>query len=209
MQGDLKSVTEEEAGQEVVEKHPLQHPWQLWYWRNTPGRTWEQNLLKVAKFQTVEDFWALHHHIEIASNLQPGSDYNLFKNDIKPMWEDSANYAGGRWLFTIQKPGMKEGQGKQQSHSKTLDNMWLEVLLCVIGEAFDKYSDQICGAVLNVRPKVDKIAVWTSDCKDMAAAKFIGQVLKERTGFKDRIVFESHADTAQKKSSTAKYLIAL
>lgn len=172
------------------------------------GRTWEQNLLKVAKFQSVEDFWALYHHVEIASNLQPGSDYNLFKNDIKPMWEDPANFNGGRWLFTIQKSTQKE-QGKTQSYAKTLDAMWLEVVLCLIGEAFEKYSDQICGAVLNVRPKLDKIAVWTSDSKDMEANKFIGQVLKKRTGFSDRIVYESHADTAQKKSPSAKFLLSL
>lgn len=163
----------------------------------------------MAKFDTVEDFWALTHHIEVASNLGPGSDYNLFKNDINPMWEDKANYHGGRWLFTINKPSGKDAQGRHAAHAKLIDDLWLEVLLCLIGEAFDKYSDQICGAVLNVRPKVDKIAVWTADCKDLEAAKFIGKILKERTGYKERIVYESHADTAQKKSSTAKWLIAL
>lgn len=39
-------------------------------------------------------------------------------------------------------------------------------MLCMIGEAFDDYSDEICGAVVNVRSKGDKIGVWTADaCK--------------------------------------------
>ena len=36
----------------------------------------------------VEDFWALYNHIELASRLQAGCDYSLFKEGVKPMWED-------------------------------------------------------------------------------------------------------------------------
>jgi len=166
-------------------------------------KNWIDNLLKVAKFHTVEDFWALHHHIELASNLNVGCDYSLFKRDIEPMWEDKENCDGGRWLFTINKSG---GKG---SHGKIIDDMWLEVLLCLIGEAFDKYSDQICGAVLNIRGKLDKIAVWTSDSKDIEAIRFIGNVLKERTGFNGMIAYEAHKDTQTKRGSTAKPLMTL
>ena len=28
---------------------------------------------------TVEDFWSLYNHIEVASKLPPGADYSLFK----------------------------------------------------------------------------------------------------------------------------------
>lgn len=44
---------------EVVTKHPLQNQWQLWYYRPGPkGSAWEDNLLDVTHFDTVEDFWA-------------------------------------------------------------------------------------------------------------------------------------------------------
>ena len=36
-------------------------------------------------------------------------------------------------------------------------------LLCLIGEAFDEQSDDICGAVVNIRSKGDKIGIWTRD----------------------------------------------
>ena len=36
----------------------------------------------------VEDFWALYNHIELASRLAAGCDYSLFKEGVKPMWED-------------------------------------------------------------------------------------------------------------------------
>ena len=36
----------------------------------------------------MEDFWALYNHIELASRLAAGCDYSLFKEGVKPMWED-------------------------------------------------------------------------------------------------------------------------
>lgn len=47
-------------------------------------------------------------------------------------------------------------------------------LLCLIGETFDDYSDEVCGAVVNIRTKGDKIAVWTSDYENRDAVTHIG-----------------------------------
>jgi translation initiation factor 4E len=208
-QGDPKaSVTgnkaaegkEEAAAPETPEvavvKHPLQSEWQLWYWKPEKGREWIDNLLSVTHFSTVEDFWALYNHIELASNLQMGSDYCIFKAGIKPMWEDERNKRGGRWLFTLNKKG---------TAAKTVDEMWLETLLCLIGEAFGEESEQICGAVINVRPKMDKISIWTSD-KSSAAVLKIGKILKQRTGYGATAQYEAHTDTQTKQGTSARHL---
>ena len=47
-------------------------------------------------------------------------------------------------------------------------------MLCLIGEAFDEYSDQICGAVVNIRNKGDKLGLWTADGQHGEAIKKIG-----------------------------------
>lgn len=41
-------------------------------------------------------------------------------------------------------------------------------LLCLIGEGFDDAGEQVCGAVINIRPKGDKLALWTAEatCQD-------------------------------------------
>lgn len=44
----------------------------------------------------------------------------------------------------------------------------------MIGEGFEKNSDDICGAVINVRTKGDKIAVWTADATRSTAIVDIG-----------------------------------
>ena len=47
-------------------------------------------------------------------------------------------------------------------------------LLCLIGEAFGEDSDQVCGAVINIRPKGDKLAVWTQFADKQESVMHIG-----------------------------------
>lgn len=100
---------------------------------------------RITAFDTVEDFWSLYNHIRVASDIGNGNDYSLFKRNIRPMWEDEVNKRGGRWLMML---------GRQ--HKRLLDQFWLDIVLCLIGEAFEN-SDDICGAVVNIRPRGDKI----------------------------------------------------
>ncbi|XP_006733221.1 eukaryotic translation initiation factor 4E type 1B [Leptonychotes weddellii] len=101
-----------------LELHPLLNRWALWFFKNDRSRAWQDNLHLVTKFDTVEDFWAMYSHIQLASKLSSGCDYALFKDGIEPMWEDSRNKRGGRWLVSL---------AKQQRHSE-LDRLWLETV---------------------------------------------------------------------------------
>ena len=47
-------------------------------------------------------------------------------------------------------------------------------MLCLIGEAFDDETEEICGAVMNVRMKGDKIAMWTRDATNVDSNMKIG-----------------------------------
>ncbi|XP_042861987.1 eukaryotic translation initiation factor 4E-like isoform X2 [Penaeus japonicus] len=168
---------EEEGGQKTVApdmliKHPLQNTWTLWFFKIESNRSWEDCQVEIASFNTVEDFWALYNHIEPASRLKVGCDYSMFKQGIKPMWEDEHNCRGGRWLINLNK----------QQRSTELDNFWMEVLLLMIGESFEEHSDEVCGAVVNVRGKGDKIGVWTADAKKNDSILKIGQVLEGSFG---------------------------
>uniref|UniRef100_A0A182LWR5 eIF-4F 25 kDa subunit n=1 Tax=Anopheles culicifacies TaxID=139723 RepID=A0A182LWR5_9DIPT len=132
---------------ECLIKHPLQHTWTLWYLEVDRMKSWADSMNKVASFSTVEDFWSLFNHIRGPSEIKVNGDYMLFKSHIRPMWEDDANKHGGRWTLSFAK--------------RLSDKYWLDTVLCLIGEAFED-SDQICGAIVNVRPKNDKICKFTS-----------------------------------------------
>lgn len=82
-------------------------------------------------------------------------------------------------------------------------------LLCLVGEAFDEANDQICGAVINVRPRMDKISIWTSDCRDTESIAKIGKIIKSRTNLTAPISYEAHEDTQHKTGSSAKHIMNL
>ncbi|KAB0369338.1 hypothetical protein FD755_019343 [Muntiacus reevesi] len=66
-----------------------------------------------------------------------------------------------------------------------------ETLLCLIGESFDDYSDDVCGVIVNVRAK----AIWATECENREAATHIGKTV---------IGYQSHADTATQSGSATK-----
>lgn len=182
--------------QEIIVKHPLQNKWALWFFKNDRAKSWGENLRLVTKFDTVEDFWGVYNHILLASKLQSGCDYSLFKDGIQPMWEDDSNKLGGRWLVNLSK----------NARTTDLDKLWLETLLCLIGEAFGEDSDNVNGAVVNIRNKGDKIGLWTQAADQQDATLRIGKTMKERLNFPPKFVigYQSHVDTMGKTGSTTK-----
>jgi len=179
-----------------VVKHPLQNAWTLWFFKNEKGRSWEQNQRQIITVSTVEDFWSLYNHIELASKIPPGFDYSLFKEGIFPDWEDKRNKLGGRWIINLSK----------NHRVQFLDTYWLEILFFLIGEHADQYAFQVNGAVVNVRLKGDKLAVWLADSTDPDSLIRIGKMLKERLGIDpgEKIGFTIHDDERTKQSSSMK-----
>jgi len=190
------STVEQEEGV----KHVLQNSWKFWYFENSKDKSWEDCLRVVSPFQTVEDFWSVYNHIKSASEIRVGGSYFVFKDGIKPAWEDERNCKGGRWLMAFNK------QNRQH-----LDSYWLEVLLCLIGEAFDDDGDDVCGAVVDIRPKQDRISIWTGDWKNKDRVYAIGRKIKERLQLQGvtQMSYEAHESTAVKSGSFAKTLYVL
>ncbi|XP_016975204.1 eukaryotic translation initiation factor 4E1 isoform X1 [Drosophila rhopaloa] len=202
--GGTASTTTAPAGDDAVRtehlfKHPLMNVWTLWYLENDRTKSWEDMQNEITSFDTVEDFWSLYNHIKPPSEIKVGSDYSLFKKNIRPMWEDAANKQGGRWVITLNK-----------SSKSDLDNLWLDVLLCLIGEAFD-HSDQICGAVVNIRGKSNKISIWTANGNNEEAALEIGHKLRDalRLGRNNSLQYQLHKDTMVKQGSNVKSIYTL
>ncbi|KAI8033863.1 hypothetical protein M5D96_013387 [Drosophila gunungcola] len=174
--------------------HPLNNCWTLWYLENDRTKSWEDMLHKVTSFDTVENFWSLVTHIKTPSELKLGSDYCLFKKGIRPMWEDEANVRGGRWVISVTKNAKND-----------LDNFWMDTMLCLIGEACDN-SDELCGAVVNIRSKTNKISIWTADGEKEPAVLEIGSKLRESLHMDKAYVlqYQLHKDIKVKQGTTIK-----
>lgn len=174
--------------------HPLQSEWTLWYLETDRTKTWEEMLHEVSSFDTVENFWSLIKHIKTPSEIKMGSDFCLFKKGIRPMWEDEANVKGGRWVITLNK-----------SNKTDLDKFWLDTMLILIGESCD-YAHELCGAVVNIRLKNNKISIWTANGSNEAAALEIGGKLRDGLRMESAYVlqYQLHKDTMVKQGSMVK-----
>ncbi|XP_026662176.1 eukaryotic translation initiation factor 4E-1-like [Phoenix dactylifera] len=80
-------------------------------------------------------------------------DFSRFKYKIEPKWEDPVCANGGKWTISY-------SRGK-------VDTWWLYTL-AILGEQFD-HGEEICGAVVNVRAKQEKISIWMKNGLNEAA----------------------------------------
>ncbi|CAI5466315.1 unnamed protein product, partial [Closterium sp. Yama58-4] len=174
----------------VVAKHPLQQRWTLWFdnphQRGKSGG-WGTSMRQIYTFGTAEDFWSLYNNVTSAATLPPRMDMHLFKEGIVPKWEDPQCEKGGSWTVFCRTKDM-------------FDNVWLNVLLALIGEQFTEAGD-ICGVVANARPNKDRVVLWTKTASNEAVQVSIGRQLKEIAGISERISYSSFTD--QKFSSKA------
>ena len=130
------------------EHHPLRSSWNLYY--RPPANKfsdYEKSIAKVAGLATAEGFWAIYSHLKRPSALPTISDYHIFKDGIRPVWEDDANKRGGKWIIRLKKG--------------VADRYWEDLLLAIVGDQFMEAGDEVCGAVLSVRAGEDILSIWT------------------------------------------------
>merc|ERR1712037_437310 len=188
--------------------HPLQNSWTMWLFTHDRSKPWEENQHCIYTFNSVEEFWGLYHNIALPSELPSGCDYSLFKDGIKPMWEDEKNKDGGRWVLQAGKKNMIGSPGNEQP---ALDLYWLEVLMCLIGEGWGspEHGCEVNGAVISMRgERNSKLGVWLANCENVEAVVNIGLNIKSRLGLGSRatIQFDAHQDTKVKTGSTVKHM---
>jgi hypothetical protein len=95
------------------QKHPLHYTWVFWFMHRPPGAkitNYESGMKKIASVSSVsqklhaillltsmhsntsllkqiEDYWAVYSHLKRPKDLPNISDYHLFKQGVRPVWE--------------------------------------------------------------------------------------------------------------------------
>ena len=59
----------------------------------------------------------MYNNVRPPSKIVAGSNYHFFKGDVQPMWEDSANCLGGKWVV-----------GLPKNRKDLLDDYWLNTV---------------------------------------------------------------------------------
>jgi len=162
-------------------EHRLQYTYGLWYIGKTNYQQYDLTLRKIGRFASVEQFWALYSHLVRPSDLHSPSDFFLFKDGIKPMWEHKGNCNGGQWTIRLNK-GLAA-------------RCWENLILALLGEQF-LVGDELCGAGVSMRQKKDCISLWHKTSSDTEACERIRDVMRKVLNLPSHIQMEyrNHKD---------------
>ncbi|EDR28053.1 eukaryotic translation initiation factor 4E-2, putative [Entamoeba dispar SAW760] len=130
-------------------EHKLFSEWTFWFdgFSNKSTETYGSNIVSIGSFKTAEEFWGIYDAIPKLGTMENGSDVSLFKNGIKPIWEDTSNVGGGR-IQTI----------LTNTNNELCQQYWRDTILSLIGETIPS-AYCINGAAFSVRQH-NKIALW-------------------------------------------------
>ena len=94
---------------------------------------------------------APQNNIAPVSELALKSDYHLFKEGVRPEWEDPQNKHGGKWSYQF-----------KEKRQVNIDELWLHTMLAAIGETLeDEHDGEVMGVVVNIRKAFFRVGVWT------------------------------------------------
>jgi hypothetical protein len=69
----------------------------------------------VGRFSTAEGFWQLYSHIIRADKITGSVDIMLFRDGIRPVWEDEANKNGGKVVDQDKEGNIDNSVGRAHS----------------------------------------------------------------------------------------------
>jgi len=222
--GEESQITVFHDAENFNVKHPLMHKWTLWFTKppSAKEKDWNDLLKEIITFNSVEEFWGVYNNVTQVSELALKSDYHLFKEGVRPEWEDKQNKHGGKWSYQF-----------KEKRNVPIDDLWLHVMLAAIGETLENEGDgEVMGVVVNVRKGFFRIGVWTRTIgkavpnggeEDVAGGKGrspekgkeilmnIGKKFKEvlKLPATEAVDFSGHTDSAHSGSTRAKAKFAV
>ncbi|UYV84954.1 hypothetical protein LAZ67_X004090 [Cordylochernes scorpioides] len=90
---------------------------------------------------------------------------HLMRENIVPLWEDSANKNGGIW--------------KMKVHKNFTEKIWIELLMAAIDEQFSDClapGDEISGVTINIKEREDLVQLWNKNANLANKGKVIEKV---------------------------------
>ena len=108
---------------------------------------YENQVKKLSTFSTIEDFWKIFQHLKKPEELNTGIEIDLFKNEIKPVWEEEVNKNGGKIALKLNK--------------NFTSIIWEELIFAFIGGNFpDNIKNEINGILISSKKEFNVLQIW-------------------------------------------------
>jgi len=170
----------------------FEHCWLFWYddkaKKGMAMEDYENAVKPLGEFSTIEEFWRYMNTLQHVSKFPDYANLRLFKKGIRPMWEDPANENGGRWVISCSK--------------RQTESLWSQLVLMLVGEQF-RFSDNMCGAVLSIRPGTDNINIWNASGDNQEEIDVTIEEIKSFLGV-TAVKYQLHREAQKKALSRSK-----
>ena len=158
------------------------------------ANNYETNIHPIGTFGNSDEFWTIYSHLRRPNVLHVNSDIHLFRNGVKPVWEDPINATGGKWIIRLKK-GL-------------INRLWEHLCLALItGELDPDASEGVpfeaCGVVVSIRYQEDILSVWSRTATDENVKKALREAIKKALNLPQTLTMEYKAhDVAMKDNSS-------
>lgn len=162
----------------IPQRNPLEKRYSYWFTASDSTKTvtdYGEAIKLIGTFGTVEEFWQYYSHLKKPDDVPLNTEYHVFQDGIRPMWEDEANKKGARWILRI-----KKGAASL---------FWEELLITMIGEQFD-VADEICGVAVSVRANEDIFSIWIRSGQDLSVKNSVKETLKKIWKLNENVYLE-------------------
>lgn len=176
---DSKLVDNEDSEYYVLNKGELEKlgffkkfnsEYNLWYHHEL--NNWRvEGYRKIFHVKNIKDFWDLHNNIDCIGGIT-NQHFFLMKDNVLPIWEDTANRNGGSWSI------------KLNDISSAL-NVWLKLAMLMVGETIVKdekhrVSKLVVGLSINLRNQnTCIIKIWNRDASYSSINLLNDDIIKE------------------------------
>ena len=142
----------------------------LWYHHEL--NNWRvEGYRKIFHIKNIKEFWDLHNNIDCIGGIT-NQHFFLMKDNVLPIWEDTANRNGGSWSI------------KLNDISSAL-NVWLKLAMLMAGETIVKdekhrVSKLVVGLSINLRNQnTCIIKIWNRDATYCSINLLNDDIIKE------------------------------
>jgi translation initiation factor 4E len=163
----------------------LPNPITLWYrssyddtnyQKNINQEEYTESIKQVYEMKTIDDFYNIYSFLKKPDNSSSGIEVALFKNKIRPVWEETSNKEGGKLSLKLK---------KDQSNC-----IWDELVVRFVGNSFPLIdNNEINGVLFSVKNYFISVQIWFKSYNN-SISDALNQSLKEVFGLEESYEFE-------------------
>lgn len=155
------------------------------------ANNYENNIHPIGSFGNSDEFWTIYSHLRRPNVLPVNSDIQLFREGVKPVWEDPINATGGKWIIRLKK-GL-------------INRLWEHLVLALITGELDTpgVDFEACGVVVSIRYQEDILSVWSRTAMDENVKKTLKEAIKKALALPANLTMEYKAHDASMKDNSS------